>query len=654
MADIKINVQVVEGQAKAALQGLDDRAKKLNNTFTLNTKSVKSLGIQIEKAFDGTPIATAANSLGAFTSRIVALGPILGAVAVAVGGVAAAFFFAKEGEQIAAITEQFKLMSEQAGASAAELTSALEAVGKGTVDTEDLLKATNKFIVEFTGNTQRIPEILDIAKKATAVFGGDVIETYESIGQALAAGNTRALRNVGIIVDQEVAYKNFAKTLGITVNELTDAGKKQAILEESLRKGNETFKNVNPNILQISEAFKKVKVQIGELFDFVAINANTAFGGIFAKALKNAADLLERFNVSIAPAKEGIEGIELQIRKTEIALDDTTKSLTKLKENLKQTGGTDQFQLVRVEQLEQQKSKLEATLDSLEQRALKFNQNVSQSSEEATTKNSKFIDEQKLAENLAKAEELKTQAKIKEEQLKLTEDERLTAEEQLKLERFQQNAEKELLIEQEKILRKAGLNKQADDIKKKQQEQQLKNDATYYKQLAALDTQYQQGKVNLIQAAGNLGTALAKDGSKAQFLIAKAAAIAGSIVATNLAAAQALATPPGPPATLPLAAQVRTIGAINTAAIVATAIKGFQDGGIVGGSSFSGDRVLARVNSGEMILNRQQQANLFNLANNGSSGQVVETHVTIELDSEVVGRAVSRQVANGLKLGEVT
>lgn len=41
-------------------------------------------------------------------------------------------------------------------------------------------------------------------------------------------------------------------------------------------------------------------------------------------------------------------------------------------------------------------------------------------------------------------------------------------------------------------------------------------------------------------------------------------------------------------------------------------IFGFAEGGIVGGNSFTGDRILARVNSGEMILNRNQQAALFN------------------------------------------
>ena len=43
----------------------------------------------------------------------------------------------------------------------------------------------------------------------------------------------------------------------------------------------------------------------------------------------------------------------------------------------------------------------------------------------------------------------------------------------------------------------------------------------------------------------------------------------------------------------------------------------FESGGIVGGTSFSGDKVVAHVNSGEMILNREQQTRLFDMANFG-------------------------------------
>ena len=66
------------------------------------------------------------------------------------------------------------------------------------------------------------------------------------------------------------------------------------------------------------------------------------------------------------------------------------------------------------------------------------------------------------------------------------------------------------------------------------------------------------------------------------------------------------------------AAQIAGMTALIAGA--SKAIPKFAGGGIVPGSSPSGDRLLARVNSGEMILNPAQQANLFRMLNTGRAG----------------------------------
>jgi TP901 family phage tail tape measure protein len=56
----------------------------------------------------------------------------------------------------------------------------------------------------------------------------------------------------------------------------------------------------------------------------------------------------------------------------------------------------------------------------------------------------------------------------------------------------------------------------------------------------------------------------------------------------------------------------------------------FAQGGIVGGNSTSGDKVHAMVNSGEMILNSGQQANLFEIANSGGGKGQGITNIYID------------------------
>ena len=215
--------------------------------------------------------------------------------------------------------------------------------------------------------------------------------------------------------------------------------------------------------------------------------------------------------------------------------------------------------------------------------------------------------------------------------------------------KFAAEDEKNKLIEdsiaKENAIKATALKKEQEFAVKSSQITKTKTDAQN-----KLEQQSLQTRLGYIQAFGNLASAVAADGSKAQFVIQKASAIAGSIVATQLAMAQALAVPPAPNA--PLALTAKTIGAINTAAIVATSIKGFAEGGIIGGISGGAtggaDNRLATVRDGEMVLNAGQQEKLFNAINSGSFGG---GDIIVQVDSREIARAVRSQVQSGFKLG---
>ena len=70
----------------------------------------------------------------------------------------------------------------------------------------------------------------------------------------------------------------------------------------------------------------------------------------------------------------------------------------------------------------------------------------------------------------------------------------------------------------------------------------------------------------------------------------------------------------------PVVGWITAIGAIASLIAAVSSIPKFATGGIVGGSSLVGDNVLVGVNSGEMILNKRQQANLFNLLDGKYTG----------------------------------
>ena len=102
---------------------------------------------------------------------------------------------------------------------------------------------------------------------------------------------------------------------------------------------------------------------------------------------------------------------------------------------------------------------------------------------------------------------------------------------------------------------------------------------------------------------------------------AKAAAavveVAASGAITSAASAEMAAESAAAYAYIPFVGEGLALAqiAVLNGAIMASGIPKFANGGIVGGSSYSGDKIVAGLNSGEMILNGGQQSTLFGLLN---------------------------------------
>lgn len=89
----------------------------------------------------------------------------------------------------------------------------------------------------------------------------------------------------------------------------------------------------------------------------------------------------------------------------------------------------------------------------------------------------------------------------------------------------------------------------------------------------------------------------------------------GEAMANGTASASAL---PFPENIVAIASIIATV--VSTFANIMSAVGAFADGGIVGGGNLHGDKVLARLNGGEMVLNRTQQAKLFRTIESGNIG----------------------------------
>lgn len=172
-----------------------------------------------------------------------------------------------------------------------------------------------------------------------------------------------------------------------------------------------------------------------------------------------------------------------------------------------------------------------------------------------------------------------------------------------------------------------------DEIQDPLKDAQIKKAEEYTKTIQGIG--YAMEGVNSIaQASGN---------QTVGFITETFSSIAQMIISLNsLAVANGVANA----AALPFPANLAAIATVvSTIAGIFSSLPKFADGGIIGGSSFFGDKMIARVNSGEMILNQSQQGRLFQMINSGNSGG----NVKVDGGIKVRGKAMYIAIRNYMK-----
>lgn len=84
--------------------------------------------------------------------------------------------------------------------------------------------------------------------------------------------------------------------------------------------------------------------------------------------------------------------------------------------------------------------------------------------------------------------------------------------------------------------------------------------------------------------------------------------------------ASALSSGTASAAALPFPLNIVSIGTVIASILsIFSSLPKFESGGVVGGNSFYGDKILARLNSGELVINRNDQKRLYNTLQQSTS-----------------------------------
>ena len=243
--------------------------------------------------------------------------PMIGEVTTAVLAIKAAMGTVFEAEDIKAINEQFEILSANAGVSAEAIRSGMEKASGGLLTTTEQLQLSNNAIIKLGGSANKIPEIMELARKASVVTGQDLETTFNMMVQAIETGNKKMLARVGLNMDVTAAEKAYADQLGISVEALSQAGKTQAVLNAALELGNTRFAGINPNIKEATNTWQQFTTTLKELKETAALVFDKVFGPTVLSGLKSLADTAKSVGNDLKAAfgepREKAEALQSQI-----------------------------------------------------------------------------------------------------------------------------------------------------------------------------------------------------------------------------------------------------------------------------------------------------------------------------------------------------
>jgi hypothetical protein len=187
---------------------------------------------------------------------------------------------AKSAIAMSAASEQaqfaFKSMADSMKVDAAAISDALRKASGDTVDFSNIARQS-AIALQQGLQPDQVVRLMDIARERSVLMGTSVEEAFNLISTAVETGNTRLLKQAGIVIDVHRAMQDYARSLGVDADMLTEAGKAQAVYNALLVKAQQAHVDVNDAINQHKEALERLNTRAKEIWTSIGDAIRTAF-----------------------------------------------------------------------------------------------------------------------------------------------------------------------------------------------------------------------------------------------------------------------------------------------------------------------------------------------------------------------------------------
>jgi len=215
------------------------------------------------------------------------------------------------GQGVSELTASFNALQSAAGSLASNELQQLRQATQGLLSDTELMRAANESLLAGL-DPQQFLAVANAADTLGDAVGKNTKEALDDLTRALDTGQTKLLKQYGVLVDTKKAEDDLAKSLGITADKLTEEGKRyadrQAILDK-IKQKTDALSQSNDNLGKSNDlagdSLQKIKAAANNVFDRFAqaINENqelalsltgiaTSIGSIDTQALVSVANTL--------------------------------------------------------------------------------------------------------------------------------------------------------------------------------------------------------------------------------------------------------------------------------------------------------------------------------------------------------------------------
>ena len=157
----------------------------------------------------------------------------------------------------------------------------------GTVASLELMKqANNAMLLGITDSEDQMAQMFDVAQRLGQSLGLNTVQAVESLVTGLGRQSKLMLDNLGIMVDTNKAYENYATSIGKTTSQLTDQERKTAFVNAAMSEANKLVGQLGEEQLttkdkidQMNTAFGDMAIIIGDTIAPIITDLTVKFSG---------------------------------------------------------------------------------------------------------------------------------------------------------------------------------------------------------------------------------------------------------------------------------------------------------------------------------------------------------------------------------------